>query len=259
MRKIENPSMDNWHQSPFAAFSKNVYSQNGEDGVIVEIFKRLDQYLPVSNRRTCVEFGAWDGIHLSNVFNLVENHEWNAILIEGVKSRFADLEKLASRYPRITPVNKFVSRWNSEQDNLGEILRHNSVPYDFELLSIDIDSYDLDVWEGLKDFSPTVVVIEINSSFAPGILKRHNEMASGNSFTSTLEVAKQKGYTLVAHTGNCIFVKNDYIPYLDFQDRYVLYPDLLFKWWWIPRDEGFLKNSTRTLKGRIIRFVKGLS
>jgi hypothetical protein len=256
MKKIENPSRDNWSESPFAPFSRNVHSQNGEDGILEEIFKRLNSVLPPNNLRICVEFGAWDGIHLSNVFNFVENHDWNAVLIEGVQKRYIDLERLASKNSKITPVNKFVSRWNTEENNLGEILRQCSVPRNFQLLSIDIDSYDLDVWEGLVDFSPSVVVIEINSSYAPGILKRHNNLTSGNSFTSTLEVAKQKGYILVAHTGNCIFVKDEFLSCLNFPERYIQYPDLLFKWWWVARDENFLKKSLGSLMGRAITLIR---
>jgi hypothetical protein len=39
-----------------------VTSQDGEDGIIEHVFSRIP---PVS--RVCVEFGAWDGKHLSNV------------------------------------------------------------------------------------------------------------------------------------------------------------------------------------------------
>jgi len=50
----------------YKTYAKNVHSQNGEDGIIEEILKRLD----IKNGYVC-EFGAWDGIHLSNTFNLV--------------------------------------------------------------------------------------------------------------------------------------------------------------------------------------------
>ena len=57
-------------------FEYNVKSQNGEDGVIEEIFNRIG-----TKNNICVEFGAWDGIQLSNTFNLWNNREWNAVLI----------------------------------------------------------------------------------------------------------------------------------------------------------------------------------
>ena len=44
-----------------AAVEHNIHSQMGEDGVIAAICRALD----ISNG-TAVEFGAWDGVHLSN-------------------------------------------------------------------------------------------------------------------------------------------------------------------------------------------------
>ena len=57
-------------------FKKNNYSQNGEDGIIKEITKRLKLDKNPKNN-WCVEFGAWDGIHGSNTFNLVKNRVLN--------------------------------------------------------------------------------------------------------------------------------------------------------------------------------------
>ena len=48
-------------------FKKKIFSQNGEDGIVEEILNRLSGSLD----KICCEFGAWDGIHLSNIYNLV--------------------------------------------------------------------------------------------------------------------------------------------------------------------------------------------
>ena len=47
--------------------TSNVFSQNGEDGIIEEILNRLE----IQTGWVC-EFGAWDGIYLSNTFNLIK-------------------------------------------------------------------------------------------------------------------------------------------------------------------------------------------
>ena len=72
---------------PLSKFSKNVYSQNGEDHIILELFNRLE----ISDFKSlyCCEFGAWDGSYLSNTFNLIEKGA-SAILIEGCPARFDD-------------------------------------------------------------------------------------------------------------------------------------------------------------------------
>lgn len=51
-------------------FGFNLHSQNGEDGVIEEILRRLG--VNRSDNYWCVEFGVWDGIHFSNTFSVVE-------------------------------------------------------------------------------------------------------------------------------------------------------------------------------------------
>ena len=76
-------------------FAYNNFSQNGEDGIIQEIIKRIG--LQKSKENWCVEFGAWDGIHLSNTFNLVQQG-WNAVYIEGNKSRYKDLIRTSKKY-----------------------------------------------------------------------------------------------------------------------------------------------------------------
>ena len=70
--------------------SSNIYSQNGEDGIIAEIFNRIKDKIVLTN--WVVEFGAWDGKHLSNTFLLIEKG-FHAVLIESDTHRFIDLEK----------------------------------------------------------------------------------------------------------------------------------------------------------------------
>ena len=56
-------------------FARNVYSQFGEDGILEELFSRFPA--PRDRNSFCVEFGAWDGIHLSNCANLILTANWS--------------------------------------------------------------------------------------------------------------------------------------------------------------------------------------
>ena len=208
---------------PFNKFRKNIYSQNGEDGIIEEILKRLK----IGDDSWCVEFGAGNGMHLSNTFNLVKKG-WNAVYIEGDGKRFEDLLGTSQEYKKIVPVHAYVSHEESSESSLDNLLKKSPIIKDYELLSIDVDSYDLDIWESAIKYSPKIVIIEINSLVPPGILWRHTASTPGNTFSATLNVAKNKGYTVVCHTGNLIFVRNDLLSQLDMDDRFVLYPELLF-------------------------------
>lgn len=213
--------------SPFIKHSANKYSQNGEDGIIEEILRQLRL---TADDNWCVEFGAWDGKHLSNTFKLVEEG-WNAVYIEGDGCKYKDLLVTCKSFSRIIPIEAFVSPDQYSLNSLDKLLANTKIKNDFALLSIDIDSYDLDVWESLSNYQPKIVIIEINSGIAPGIYQRHNPSIGmqGNSFTSTLRVAHQKGYSLVCHTGNCIFVDNTLLSRLDIDKHLTANPFLLFE------------------------------
>ena len=175
----------------FNKFRKNIFSQNGEDGVLEEVLKKIN----ISRDGWCCEFGAWDGKVGSNTFNLVKNYNFKAVYIESDKKKFKDLEKTQKKYPNIFAINKVIEKNVNSSNSLERVLENTEIPLDFEILSIDIDSYDLDVWETLEKYRPKIVVIEVNSSIKPGIIQRHNESNQGNSFSATVNVGKKKNYT----------------------------------------------------------------
>jgi len=226
-------------EHPLRAFSKNIFSQFGEDGILEEIFKRLNF---TDQPQWCVEFGAWDGKLYSNTFNFVSSHGWRAVYIEADSTKFTDLQKTARDWPNIIPIHAFVVPEAGDEQSLERLLSKTPIPKDFALLSIDVDSYDLDIWESLHGYSPAVVVIEVESSFPPGILIRYDHIKgvnhfkdywAGNSFSATVAVGKEKGYQCVCHTGNVIFVRNDLVHKIGLDQRYLLYPELSFdpKWY----------------------------
>ena len=158
---------------------------------------------------------------------------WNSVYIEGDSQRFNDLLETTKSHPKIIPILAFVESNIGAQNSLNNLLSKTPLPNDFEILSIDVDSSDLDIWESLEVFKPKIVIIEINSSVLPGILWRHTLVTPGNSFSSTISVAKNKKYTLVCHTGNLIFIRDDLLNSLSIADRFIKYPELLFLNDWI--------------------------
>lgn len=243
------------------SFRHNRFSQNGEDGVLSEIFTRLGG---LDNLGTAVEFGAWDGKHLSNTFNFVQRHGWKALYIEGDEHKYRDLLATANEFPSITPVRAWVGIGpGSPGEDLDQIIVEYIPGVEIDLLSIDIDSSDLEIWARLRA-KPKVVVIEINSGIEPGILRWHNPpKLTGNSFSATLGVAERSGYKLVCHTGNMIFVRSDLVAHLNIDQLDLDYPERLFLTNWIglkpSLKERLLKLPTRlpvAIKMKIRKILK---
>ncbi|MDA9646270.1 hypothetical protein N9S92_00750 [Candidatus Pelagibacter sp.] len=237
-------------------FRDNYYSQNGEDGIILELIKRLDL-----NKLEVCEFGAWNGVHLSNTFNLIKNYNAKAVLIEGDEEKFKDLIKTSKSYKNITPIQAYI---NIKENSLDKILSNTFLKKDFDILSIDIDSNDLEIWESLNNYSPKIVIIEIQSNILPGIIERYNyENKTFNSFTSTIKSGINKGYTAVAHTGNLLFVRNDYLNKVNLEKNLIDNSENLFIYDWVNKDRTkrylkkvlpkFIVSILKTLKKYFIR------
>jgi len=236
----------------YLKFRKNFYSQNGEDGII----EKLIYDLGLEKQLTVCEFGAWDGKFLSNTFNLIKKFQSIALLIEGDQEKFKDLLDTSKKYQNIIPVQKFVSF--EGKNSLDQILLENSFPSDFDLLSIDVDSNDLEIWEGLINFNPKIVIIEINSSILPGIKQRHDPKKGKDqaSFTSMLEVAKKKGYFLVAHTGNLIFIQNQFKDKINLDLNLLENPEKLFIYDWVMEETVFRSFLIKIIKFFVPKFIR---
>jgi len=196
----------------YEKYKKNIFSQNGEDGVIDEILKRLDL-----KDRWCCEFGAWDGKHLSNTFNLVSKG-YNSVYIEGDSNKFKDLLNTCNNYPNIKPVNKFVGINNN---TLDDILSETSIPKDFSLLSIDVDSIDYQIWESFVNYRPIVVIIEIHSGIFPldeNWIHNDEKQINSTSFLPVYKLGLSKGYKFLLHSGNMFFIREDYFDRLGVEE-----------------------------------------
>lgn len=199
-------------------YAHNVTSQFGEDGIIEKILEIIDDA-----DKWCVEFGSWDGKKCSNTYNIIQNKDYSAILIEGSPKRYKDLLKTFERNKKVIPLNKLVG---FEQDNcLDKVFKDTEIPTDFDLLSIDIDGNDYHIWECLWNYKPKIVVIEYNPTIPSSvefIQKRDMQLTQGSSILSMTKLAKSKGYELVAVTqANVIFVDSKYFNLFGINDNSV--------------------------------------
>lgn len=193
-----------------SSYQSNVYSQFGEDGVTREILRRIS--MDTQLNFWCVEFGAWDGLHLSNTCNLIREQSYKAVLIEGNKRR---VNQLRQNFPEesVIKLEKFV-QFEGEH-SLDNILASTQIPLDFDFLSIDIDGNDYHIFESLQNYVPKVICIEFNPTI-PNMIDYVNprdfKIKKGSSAKSLVRLASSKSYKLVASTkANLFFVHLNFV------------------------------------------------
>ena len=187
-----------------ADHKRTVTSQDGEDGIVEFIFDRLGV-----EKGLCVEFGAWDGKHLSNTWNLWHNKGWSAVLIEGDSKKMQDLQRNTRDFPDVTCLGRFVG--SEGPNSLDGLLREVDAPDSFELLSIDVDGDDYHIWKSLEGFRPKVVIIECNPTFPPHVdfFDYPKGKNFGASALAQTRLAKEKGYRLAGCTRTNLFFLTD--------------------------------------------------
>jgi hypothetical protein len=199
--------------SYYLQFAKNIYTQCGEDGIIEQLFKDLKITSGI-----VVEFGAWDGLCISNVLNLWKNKKFKAILIECDMEKYKNLDHICGKIDSIECLNYFVNPDANHKDSLDNILTKSKFKVtssNLALVSIDVDTCDYYIFESMAKYLPKVIVIETNTNYGPTEEYVSN---NGSSLRSITELAEKKGYTLVCHTGNAFYIRNDLIEKLPQED-----------------------------------------
>ena len=212
------------------SFASIKTSQNGEDGIIAEIFRRVMPSTSSTNeKRWCVDVGAWDGVHLSNTWSLLveDASHWSGILIEADPVRSQALKALHDPLGNYA-VTRLISCLQDSPRSLSNVLRETnpSLPISFDFISIDVDGADYWLMDDvLQHYTPKVICVEFNPSMPDEIIyiqARDDNIRHGSSLAGLVELATSHGYTLIETcVFNAFFVPDDvYMQY--FQD---LVPD----------------------------------
>lgn len=189
--------------NPLDRYRRDITSQCGEDGVIEHLLTLLPD-----TPKTCLEVGAGDGANLSNTNTLWSQKGWRALLIEGVPQGVEIIERRAAGNKNVTAVCAYITPTGA--DSIDAIVKRTNFPAHLGVLSLDIDSNDLEVLENLRDTTADIVVIEFNHEIPAGIDYRDlpGDVFFRHSAKAVERVAKTKGYRLVACTGpNAILVR----------------------------------------------------
>ncbi len=188
------------------------FSQAGEDGIIEEIFRRIG-----TTNKYFVEFGVENGTETNSTYLL--HQQWKGLWIDaGEKNRLS----IEQSFKNIIKggILKFKQSFITAE-NIESLFKEASVPHEFDLLSIDIDSNDYYVWKAITNYNPRVVILEYNSIFRPGVefIREYDPTAVwdktsyfGASLESFCNLASEKGYKLVGCSfigSNAFFVRED--------------------------------------------------
>jgi hypothetical protein len=180
-------------------YQGRVSSQNGEDGILQEIFRRLG-----TTNRIFAEVGVGDGCENNTAFLL--SLGWNGFWIDGSDRFLSAIEKQKSVDESC--LKSLVATITRE--NIETCFKKLGVPEEFDLLSLDIDQNTYYAWEGLRSFRPRVVVIEYNGSVPANIDWRvvydpDRQWDGTRNFGASLKALENLGYRLGYRLVGCEF------------------------------------------------------
>ena len=178
----------------------NSFAQYEEDQIIIDIFFKKNIQDGVF-----IEFGAWDGVHLSNCKLLADNN-WSGFFIEGNFSKFKECKKNYENNDRVKVLNKYID----ENYTLDDLIKDNDIKK-IDVLSIDIDGKDLAELKRLKLIKPKVIVIEYNGTIPFDIECEDDLGGNGSSYLSINNYLIKNNYELINFTpGNLIFIEKEF-------------------------------------------------
>jgi hypothetical protein len=191
------------------------WSQNYEDGMIAEIFRRIG-----IKAKTFVEIGVGDGRENNTSALLAEG--WSGWWIDGdqkahetIITKLQDTPTVAAR---LRVKQSFVT-----PETVNGLLEELGIPGEVDFFSLDIDLDTYHIWAALKNFRPRVVVVEYNAAFPANFAWVHpyrkmrvwdGSQAFGASLKAFEELGAKYGYSLVGCDiigANAFFVRNDLV------------------------------------------------
>jgi len=190
-----------------------VFSQNDEDGIIQEIFRRIG-----TQDKTFIEFGVGPGTECNTAKLLLEG--WRGLWIEGLKDHANAIRRTLGSFLGDKGRLKLTEA-TITAENINSLFAKAGFAGDVDLLSIDIDYNDYWVWKAIDTVRPRVVVIEYNATLRPPLSLTVPYGANtfwdgtnyvGASLEALVRLGRTKGYRIV---GCCIagvnafFVRDD--------------------------------------------------
>jgi len=203
--------------NPLLAHGRRHFSQNDEDGILLDILRRIGAAEPSA----FIEFGVGTGIENNTIILLAFG--WRGVWVGG--------ESLAFELPKSGARLTFLERWIT-RDNAAALAQEGLATLDLSLQDVRVASVDLDGNDGYivrallsAGLAPDIFIAEYNAKFPPGVEfempynQEHHWQGDdyfGVSLQRWVKIFAPAGYTLVAcnETGsNAFFVKTMHMPH----------------------------------------------
>ena len=196
---------------------RKVWSQNDEDGILEEIFRRIGG-AGSGQPGTFVEFGVSDGRECNSLKLLVEG--WRGLWMESDAGNCGIIRRNFSQ--RLADGQLELQQTSVSAENIDRLVAGaRAAAGELDLLSIDIDGNDYHVLKAIRSVRPRVLVVEYNGKFPPpmDVVPPYDTAHAwdgtdyaGASLQAIANLASRRGYRLVGTniTGvNAFFVRED--------------------------------------------------
>lgn len=147
-------------ENPLLKCSRRYFSQNDEDGILLEIIRRCCLKEP----SVFMEFGVGDGLECNTII----------LLARGWRGSWCGGEPLAFSCPPRGRLG-FLKEWITK-DNAADLARESLAKQDSDLTDVTVASIDLDGNDGAivrtllaAGLSPDIMIVEYNSKLPPDV------------------------------------------------------------------------------------------
>jgi hypothetical protein len=139
-------------------FGFQTFSQNDEDGIILEILSRIGE-----GDRVFVECGVENGLETNTTHLLAQG--WRGFWFEGSQS---NCRQIRQRFKRELSDGRLVlTEGLLNKESTAELFAQAGVPQKIDVLSLDIDYNTSHLWRWLSAYAARLAVVEYNASFPP--------------------------------------------------------------------------------------------
>jgi hypothetical protein len=210
------------------SYEAKFHSQNGEDGILLELLFRINQITP----GLAVNVGS--GGETSNTRLLTSSFKFKSLEIDVNMQAIENAKKLDNDWSQSSQMNNIYLNKYIQPNELSKLVFNYFGDLEVDLISIDIDGLDFWFWKNL-DIRPKIVCMEYNASYGPTksltipndpnferFKYSSNGWHHGASLTALAKLGEQLGYALLGCESNGVnsfFIREDLLNIVGFTKK----------------------------------------